>query len=415
MATFSLKRFTHQETMKSIRQDHLLSLFDPHTSYFARRGVDLAPSLPVLRAAEPMAAYGGAVPIRQEAEAIDIDYEGIARVLMTPDETTPRELVDDLFFVDEMATPESMDALRDEIAKLPLAQRKKLELGPDPTPADVAVMVRLHAPDILEKMHAESLLVSKRSFQYFQPANGNGKAFTAPTDKQLRTLEAVFDDAFDQMKRGRNSKVYVFERADEVWLLVRHDDPCKREGALITSGPSSVYYRPEVFDVVRYDRKTGELSVNAGNCKKIYDLYREKIGLHLFDDALHFPAGKAKFTLDPLRTDGEESLVCTDIDGMESVVLKEVQYFWGGPEKEVEIRKASNLFEAWKRKNRKIPERARISKAKFEVKFTDSKTPRMVAVTNSNVTSFTRDGDATAVDTWMAKRGFAMVPGEANA
>jgi len=41
--------------------------------------------------------------------------------------------------------------------------RKQLELGPDPTPADVAVMVRLHASDILENKHAETLLVSKRS------------------------------------------------------------------------------------------------------------------------------------------------------------------------------------------------------------------------------------------------------------
>lgn len=413
MATFSLKRFAHQETLKSIRPDHLLALLGRHGAYFTRRGVNLAGTGSVLRVAEPMASYGTAVAASEPAAGID--YEGIARVLMTPDETTPRELVDDLFFVDEMSAHENMDALREEISKLPPAQRKKLELGPDPTPADVAVMVRLHAPDILEKKHAESLLVSKRSFQYFQPANGKRKPLPTPTDAQLRTLEGVFDDAFDQMKRGRNTKVYVFERPDEVWLLVRHGDPCKREGALEKSGSSSVYYRPEVFDVIRYDRASGELSINAGSCKKIYDLYREKLGLHLFGDALHFPAGKAKFTLDPLRTDGQDSLVCSDIDGMESVVLKEVQYFWGGPESYSEVLKASDLFAYWTRRNRKIPEKAHISRAKFQVKFSDSKTPRMVAITNSNVTSFSRDGDASAVEAWMAKRGFALATGDANA
>lgn len=218
MATFSLKRFAHQETLKSIRPDHLLALLGRHGAYFTRRGVNLAGTGSVLRVAEPMASYGTAVATSEPAAGID--YEGIARVLMTPDETTPRELVDDLFFVDEMSAHENMDALREESSKLPPAQRKKLELGPDPTPADVAVMVRLHAPDILEKKHAESLLVSKRSFRYFQPANGKRKPLSTPTDAQLRTLEGVFDDAFDQMKRGRNTKVYIFERPDEVWLLV---------------------------------------------------------------------------------------------------------------------------------------------------------------------------------------------------
>lgn len=411
MSTFTLRRFTNQETLKSVREDHLLALLDQHRVYFASRGVTLAASGPALRVAEPMATYGNTAPRVEPAE--ELDYEGIARVLMSPDETTPRELVDDLFFVDEMATPEGMDALRDEIAKLPPAKRKQLELGPAPTPADVAVLVRLHAPDILESKHAETLLVSKRSFQYFLPAKANGHAFKKPSDAQLQKLEAAFDDAFDEMKRGRNAKVYVFERPSEVWLLVRRGDPCKREGALEGSGSASVYYRPEVFDVIRYDQRTGELSINAGSCAKLYNLYREKIGAHFFGDPLHFPAGKAKFTLDPLRAQGEESLVCTDVDGMESVVLKEVQYFWGGPENEVEIRKASNLFEALKRRNRTIPDSARISKAKFQVKFTDSKTPRMVMVTSSNVTSFTRDSDATAVEEWMAKRGFATVPGDA--
>jgi len=392
MATFTLRRFAKQETLKSINRENLLALLDRYDKYFSDRGVAL-----------------------KTDPGEDLDYEGISNVLMTPDETTPPGMVDDLFFVDEMATPETMDVLLGEIAKLPPAERKKIELGPDPTPADVAVKVRLYAPAIMERKHAETFLLSKRSFHYFQPANGSRKPFRTPTDQQLRMLETALDNAFDGMKRGRNTKVYVFERPDEVWMLIRRGDPCKREGALNAAGSSSVYYRPEVFDPIRYDRQTGELSISAGGYKKIYDLYREKIGLHLFDDPLQFPPGKAKFTLDPLRTDGDRSLVCSDIDGMESVVLTEVQYLWGGPESEVEVRKASNIFEALKRRNRTIPDKVRISKAKFQVKFSDSKTSRMVAVTNSNISSFARDGDAAVVEAWLTKRGFSLVVVEANA
>lgn len=389
MATFVLRRFTNQETLKSIQPDILLSLFARHDQYFMDRGVKL----------------------EVDSDG-NLDYEGIARVLMTPDEKTPRTLVDDLFFVDEMATHEVMDALCDEIGKLPSEQRDKFDLGPAPTPADIAVQVRLFAPDILERKHAEGALVSKRSFWYFQPASGKGKPYRTPTDERLRTLEAIFDEAFEKMKRGRGSRVFVFERSDEVWLLVRRGDLCRREGAHDGTGSSSVYYRPEVFDVIRYDRKTGELSISAGSSKKIYDLYREKMGLFVFDDALNFPAGKAKFTLDPLRAFGEDSLVCSDIEGMESVVLREVEYFWGGPEEEVEIRKASNLFGALKRRNKTIPEKARISRAKFEVTFSDSKTTRIVSISSSNKASFTRDSDAAVVESWLTKRGFGLVAEE---
>jgi len=406
MATFTLRRFTSAATLKSIRVDNLIALLGQYAGYFKLHGVTVAAPGSVTKPA-------ASAPAVEDAD--EIDYEGIARVLMSPDETTPRALVDDLFFVDEMATHEGMDALCEEIEKLPPEQREQLDPGLAPTPADVAVMVRLHAPDLLESRHAESLLASKRSFQYFQPANRNGIVFQKPSDEQLRHMEEVFDDTFEKMKRGRSSKVFVFERPEEVWMLVRHGDPCKREGAHEASGSSSVYYRPEVFDVLRYDHRTGELSASAGSCKKIYDLYRATIGLHLFGSELHFPAGKSKFTLDPLRVDGEASLVCVDVDGMEEVVLQEIQYYWGGPEHEIEIRKASNLFSALKRRNRTIPDNARITMAKFQVKFADSQTPRKVNITSFNRTSFTRDSDAAAVEAWMVKRGFAMVVGEADA
>ena len=390
MSTFTLRRFTNPETLKSIHKDNLLSLLDRHKAYFTRRSVTLATTGPD-----------------------ELDYEGIARVLMTPDETTPRELVDDLFYVDEMATPEGMDALCEEIAKLPPAQRKQLDLGPAPTPADVAVQVRLKAPDLLERKHAEHFLTSKRSFEYFQAKKGADRTFRMPTAKTLAALEGALGDRFYDMKRGRSCKVFVYEKDDGVWFLVRHGDPCKREGAIEAGDSSSVYYRPERYDVLKYDGNLGELCLSAEN-KKISALYREKFGLHFFADAMQFP-GTAKYTLEPLRTDGAASLVCSDVEGMEWIRLKEIQYFWGGPEGEVEIRKASDLFAVLERRARSIPAKARILRASFLVKFADSKTPRTVTIRPNNVASYTRDSDASAVEVWLTKRGFAMVAGDGNA
>jgi len=115
-----------------------------------------------------------------------------------------------------------------------------------------------------------------------------------------------------------------------------------------------------------------------------------------------------------LREDGEDALVCSDIDGIDAIRLKEIQFFWGGSENEVEIRKASDIFAVLKRKQRGLPAKVALSSAKFDVKFTDSKTPRTVAIRPSNVASYTRDADAGAVEQWLQRRGFARQVAEGS-
>lgn len=80
MATFRLHRFSHVHMLKAIQPSYLLALLEPHQAYFKGRGVEL-----------------GAV------NGHELDYEGLRDVLMSPDANVPPELVDDLYYVDEMA------------------------------------------------------------------------------------------------------------------------------------------------------------------------------------------------------------------------------------------------------------------------------------------------------------------------
>jgi hypothetical protein len=54
--------------------------------------------------------------------------------------------------------------------------------------------------------------------------------------------------------------------------------------------------------------------------------------------------------------------VCSDIEGIEWIRLKEVHFYWGGAEGEVEVRKAKDVFAAYVKRNATFP-RARIIKA----------------------------------------------------
>ncbi|MBC8465835.1 hypothetical protein H8D57_02315, partial [bacterium] len=88
------------------------------------------------------------------------------------------------------------------------------------------------------------------------------------------------------------------------------------------------------------------------------------------------------------------------------VRLKELQFYWGGAEKEIEIRKANDLFAAFHSRDHDIPEKAHIIRASFLVKFRDSKTARTVTIKSSNIALYTRDSDASVIEEWLMKRGF---------
>ena len=392
MANFRLRQFSDAAVLREIRVDRLVEFLGRHRAHFEQLGINLCGP-----------GQG------------DLDYERIARALLDTDETTPRALIDDLYFVDEMATEEGMDQLVAAVSDLSEEEQGAIGLGADPTPADVAVAVRLRAPSILERKHAERFVTTKRSFYYFRPAKRPHQPYVTPSNSQLAALEDSLANGFEALKRSRAVKVFLFEKTDAVWILVRRGEPCKREAAVDPAGEGSVFYRPAVYDVLRYDLSSGELSASAGSSKKILELHRLAFGRHLFNDEAYFADRKNLFTLDPLQVSGPESLACGDVEGLESVVLRELRVLWGGPENEVEIRKATDLFRAFERRNRSIPATARIVSAKFAMTFGDSKTARSVTISSSNTTSFTRDSDSPLVEEWMVKRGFTVADDDALA
>lgn len=377
MATYNLRRFSHPEGLKSIRKDHLLALLKPHRDFFSSRGASLPP---------PTSPDG-------------LDYESLVHVFMNPDTDTPQGLADALYFIHEMATTEGMDELLNETEK----KGVPLDEDPDPTPADVAVQVWLRDKDLLERKHAEQYLIRPRSFEYYQTNASPVPDFKMPNSKTLKALQGDLDNWFEEKKRGRGSRVFAYPKGNELWFLVRHGDPFKREGSMEGGG---VFYRPEKHDVLVYLPSIGELRMNAAS-KGEKELYRKQFGLHLFGNEDFFP-GTGKYTLDPLRKDGPESLACTDIEGMEWVRLIEVQFFWGGAENEIETRKADDVFAALESRGRSMPAKVRITRARFQVKFTDSNSPRTVVIRPSNIAQYTRDHDSTVLEEWLLKRGFIV-------
>lgn len=379
MATLDLRWFTNEESLRSITPEYLLRLLAPHATYLRDRGLILP---------EP---GSGLLP----------DYDALREVSLNPNRATPSELIDALYFASELASHESMDQLLDELVTRGL----QIDDGHEHTPIDVAIQVWLLDPDILQEKHAEQHLARPRSFEYFQTERRVIPDFALPSASARRALEQSLDAWFVEHKRGAGARVFIYPREDGVWFLVRHGDPYRREGSVDNGEPGSVAYRPLKFDVLVYDPRIGEIRMNAATVGE-KALYREKMGLHFFGDMNFFP-GTGKYTLEPLQRDGEASLVCSDVEGIEWIRLKEAHFYWGGAQGEIEVRKAKDVLAAYAQRNASFP-RARIIKAVFEIKFSDCKTPRSVCIRPSNVAQYTRDHDSAHVEDWLIKRGFII-------
>ncbi|MCC7407747.1 MAG: hypothetical protein IT442_06720 [Phycisphaeraceae bacterium] len=378
---FKLRRFSNPSILRAISRPLLMEFLKSWLTHLAQRKLLL---------------------IDDDA----FDYDGLAAVLMSPDENTPAEMLDALYFVDEMSLPCDYDELMSE------ARAADVDLGDgdELTPADLAVRIWLKDHDILERLHAQRTLSKPKSFECCVSRTAEMPVMRSPEPEIIHALEDDLKDWFDDKKRGRAAKVFTFPKPDGVWFLVRHGEPYKREGTLKGEEASSVYFRPEKFDVLAYNPELGELSIHAGS-KGIKKTYCKLFGRHLFGDDLLFNVDPiaGKYTLDPIRQDGRACLTCSDVEGIEEVQLVELHFRHHSHISHVEVHKADDVFEALRGIGRSIPPHAVLVKAVFSVRFKGAMRPRKVTVRPPNVTIFDRESDAEVLHQWLTLRGFVLL------
>jgi hypothetical protein len=379
VATLNLRRFSNPEALKAISPKHLSQLLQQFHPYFSRRGIDVS-------------AIGG---------SSEFNYAGLVGVLMAPDEETPKDLTDRLYLIHDMASDDGAEVLLHE------ADEHGITLeGSEITPADIAIQFFLKNKELFEKKHAEQFIHKPRSFEYFQVERSSIPDFVPPDTEQIKALESDLSEWFLSKKRGGDCRVFFFPQDDGMWFMVRHGDLYKREGTMDKDKSGSICFRPEKFDVLRYDPSAGEIAIHAAS-KKDKEVYRKTFGFRIFGDENYFP-GAEKYTLEPLRSAGSASLACDGFTEIEWVRLKEVQLAFGGPKGERVTRSADDLFSLWDSNGTKIHPSARIVKANFFVKFTDAKTPRTVTIRPSNIALYVRDHDGLTLERFLLERGFII-------
>ena len=380
MASFNPRKFSDPDRLRAISPDRLVAFLAPWRAFLEIRGLRFP-----------------------DTRDVEIDYAGLAQILMTPDRSTPSAMVDALYYVHETASAQDMDEL------LTAVRNQNVPIVDDPTatPIDLAIDIWLAAPELVRSRHAETIAMRQQNFEYFGPQRQVRMAFPE-VDAALRSqIEAELDDWFEAHRRGRGCRLFIIRHAPVTWVLIRHGQTMRREASQRDDGEAGTeFFRPQRHDVLIYDERSGDIGVHA-TTKGERALYLRTLGKFLFTGEEHFPPA-GRFTLDPLMAHGSAALNVRDIEGITAVRLTEYRRYWGGAQRETETRKAEDVFAALAQRSPATLAGGRLVSATFKVTFDGQEKDRSVTIRPPGIARFERNDDSELIETWLRERGFIL-------
>jgi len=375
-----MPKFSEPATLRAIDPATLRSFLQPYHDYFTANGIDLS-------------------------DAVELEYEELGRLLRSPPGPAPSELIDALYLVHECSSQEDADALLGAAAKIGLM----IDDTPAPTCQDTAMRAWLLNPELLRERHAQAIAWRQRKYHYFRGPAVSSRTIPIVAPAAIDLLQATLDEWFDSNGRGTGCHAYAFRTDETLTIVVRHGLRKVREASQEDDGSSGVaYYRPQRHDVVVYELEKDSLGVHADTLGERH-LYRQAVGRVVFNHVDYF-SKELLFTLAPLVDQGEDALLCEDIDGLESIRLVEIRRVWGGAYREVETRRADDIFAAFRARDHPVGPAEKLVTAVFKVKFADSAKERSVTIRPNAHATYQRNEDSHLIERWLARRGFMGEP-----
>ena len=383
--TYKPKRFTDISLLKRLDFPLLIRLLERYQSFFeAQEGFAWA------------------------HDPAEFSYDVLAKIMMNLDTAAPMELLETLYYVEQLSDEEYFDDLH-QIAR-------KHNIGHEvQTVQDLALLLQLECPEEVQQYHAlihrsDAQKRAKRFESYFS-TNDTPKPIRKITKAIRERMETELDAWAKANKRGIGMRVFVTQDEHAVWFMIRHGQPMKRENAVTEEGGNhQVFYRPEKFDIAIYYPDSDELAISV-RTKGQRLAYTEAIGRYCFDDADYFQFDACnKYTLQPLIDHREVALAHWGIPGIEKISLREIQIRHEGNENHIETQHADDIFAAFEKKRRQLfyEKNITIVKAKFMILFSDRR-KRVVTIEPPNIAFYDRESDHELVHDWLMERGFIIV------
>lgn len=382
------KRFTRPQVLQRLGRDLLARFFLQFQGELERAGLTLP------AADLPDAQY----------------FDQVVRLVGAP-EALPDALTEALFAVHELAGVDGQERLEQTAVAL------GLELRPGSSREDIALQIWLANPAALARAHNLQRLRRLSTFEYFGTSLPAAQRPPLPVlgEETLLALQARLDPWFAQHQRGENAtrlQLYTVpsptgQSLPEYWFLIRHGDTFSRTPKVEAQKTEILHFRPERDDVVVYSPQHDEIRVNA-RTRGERELYVRCFGLCLRGSEEYF-SWWSTYTLEPLREEGADALDVAGVDGIQKIVLREIELAWPNPREGRTVRQGADLFAPaaeGESLDDLLPRPARLARAGFDVVFPCSTKARPVEIRLPNVLKVGRHCDARALDEWLCRRGF---------
>jgi hypothetical protein len=254
-----LRYFSHPDMLRQFEPAILVQILQTAENFFAAKGFPI-----------PALGNGG-----------EIDYKALASILADPDEEMPGDLVDGLHLISELGNEAYFDDL------LQMAGEAGIAVDDEVTPQDLAALIWLTQPRLLQQKDQESSFERRKTFESFAPADPAMVINAQELPQDLGELESALREYFRKKKKGRRCRVLRKNAPGAVHFYVQHGQACRREPSVKGEESACTFFRPERTDMVILDTENPELRINSASAPDMRK-YRELFGLHLFGSAETF-------------------------------------------------------------------------------------------------------------------------------
>lgn len=381
MSKYRLQRFCDPDFLGQINPDFLGLFLSRFAAFFSEHGVSL--------------------------DRHDRHWHALIQIFANPPEDTPDELVQALYYLDEVSQEEYRDHLAEVLWPF---------LSPDLSPpvqewstTDIAIKLWLENPSELERVHAKQLLHKQTGLEYYVVRHKQPPP-PAPLNPNLDEAIAIsLRLPLQTLQKGNAVRVFSFDRSVDACFVVNFGTAYQRAFKIENGETKAFGYRPVEHAVLYYSKKDGEAAIRA-NGVQVTNAVLQSIGQHLLGDKQVFVKADspAKFTLEPLRTLGKQALACATCDDIATASLTEIRWGFGGGLNHKEHHTAADLFMAFEQAGkgeRWIPHNARLRSATISFQQSRSAKARKVRLMPPNRASYDREGDCLFIEPWLRANG----------
>ncbi len=316
----------------------------------------------------------------------------------------PAGLPELMILIDEMSVPSLFDRMLD------CARKAKLALPERVTGTDLAVRLYLKAPKLLDGLRVEmASLRPKKISRYLAMSEVIPKV---PRDLKRRCteLEVALRKDFHARKRGNGTRLHVFREAHGFRLMIRRGDTLRSQAVIDEDAETRrLILRPELYDVVWYDQRHGDLLINVRGQTDIRAFCR-LIGRHIFKNDFLFDAfdPPIRYTLEPIREEGQAILTCAEFDQLEYVQLSVLDVEHPLLDHVCVRLGPDDVFTALQLVGGEIDPTALLQRAKFSFKIFGEKRVRTVFIIPPIGAIYEHDDVAEVIEEFIERRGLLL-------